>query len=78
MYTNEQVEAVNKFVLNRLKKWFDALEGKWAVELKNILWPIRATPKNSAGESPFCLVYVSEAVAPVEIAMSIHVIRHFN
>ena len=36
-------------------------------ELYNVLWSIRTTAKSSTGESPFMLVYGSEAVLPIEV-----------
>lgn len=35
-------------------------------------------PKKSTGETPFCLMYGSEAVDPAEIAVSTHRLRRFS
>lgn len=78
MQTNEKVEASNKVVMNGLKKRFDTLESNWAEEIEIILWAIRTTPQKSTGETHFCLVYISEAVDPVKLAVSTHRLRCFS
>ena len=44
---NGQVEAVNKVIVNRLKKKLDVAEGKWVEELPHVLWTYRTTPRRS-------------------------------
>ena len=51
--SNGQVEAVNKTILNGLKKRLDGAKGRWAEELPNVLWAYRKTPRRSKGETPF-------------------------
>ena len=41
---NGQVEAVNKAIVNRLKKTLDDTKGRWVEELPHILWTYRTTP----------------------------------
>ena len=64
---NGQVEAFNKIISEGIKKKLDHAKGLWVDELHNVLWSIRTTVKNSTGESPFMLVYGSEAVLPIEM-----------
>ncbi|KAL2241737.1 UNVERIFIED_CONTAM: Retrovirus-related Pol polyprotein from transposon opus [Sesamum indicum] len=40
---------------------------EWSDELPGVLWAYRTTPRTSTGETPFSLVYGSEAVIPAEI-----------
>ena len=40
-----------------------------ANELHRVLWSYRTTPSNTTGETPFSLVYGSEAVIPVEVGL---------
>ena len=54
---NGQAEAVNKTILNGLKKRLDGAKGRWAEELSNMLWAYRTTPRRSTGETPFSLMY---------------------
>ena len=63
---------MNKQILSGLKKRLDAAKGSWADELPAILWSIRTTEKSATGETPFMLVYGSEAVLPVELAIRTH------
>ena len=36
--SNRQAEAVNKVILNGLKRRLDGAKGNWAEELPNVLW----------------------------------------
>ena len=41
---NGKVEAVNKVIVNGLKKRLDDAKGKWVEELPHVLWTYRTTP----------------------------------
>nr|GEY41749.1 hypothetical protein [Tanacetum cinerariifolium] len=47
-------------------------------ELPQVLWTHRTTPKSSNGETPFTMVYGSEAVIPIEISMETKRIQDFD
>ena len=63
---NGQAEAVNKVIVNGLKKRLDDVKGKWVKELPHVLWKYQTTPRQSTGETPFSMAYRSEAVIPLE------------
>ena len=63
---NRQVEAVNKVIVNRLKKRLDDAKGRWVEELPYVLWTYRTTPRRSTGQTPFSMSYGVEAVIPIE------------
>ena len=63
---NGQAEAVNKVIVNRLKKRLDDAKGKLIEELPHVLWTYRTTPRKSTGETPFSMTYGAEAVIPLE------------
>ena len=63
---NGQVEAVNKVIVNGLKKRLDDANGKWVEDLPHVLWTYRTTPRKSIGETPFSMTYGAEAVIPLE------------
>ena len=63
---NGQAESTNKTIVNTLKKRLEAEKSQWAEKLPEILWSYRTTPRRSTGETPFSLVYGSEAVIPIE------------
>ena len=67
--SNGQAEAVNKTILNRLKRRLDGAKGRWAEELPNVLWAYRTTPRSSTGETLFSLTYGAEAVIPTEVRL---------
>ncbi|KAL0460959.1 UNVERIFIED_CONTAM: Transposon Ty3-G Gag-Pol polyprotein [Sesamum latifolium] len=39
----------------------------WVEEIPGVLWAYRTTPRTSTGETPFSLVYGSEALIPAEV-----------
>ena len=63
---NGQAEAVNKVIVNGLKKRLDDTKGRWVEELPHVLWTFRTTPRWSIGETPFAMTYGAEAVIPVK------------
>ncbi|XP_050256447.1 uncharacterized protein LOC126701978 [Quercus robur] len=63
---NGQAEAVNKVIVNGLKKRLDDTKGRWVEELPNVLWTYRTTPRRSTGETPFSMTYGAKAVIPLE------------
>ena len=44
---NRQAEAVNKVIVNGLKKRLDDAKGRWVEELPHVLWTYRTTPRKS-------------------------------
>jgi len=63
---NGQAEAVNKVIVNGLKKRLDDTKGKLVKELSHVLWTYQTTPRRSTGETPFSMTYGAEAVIPLE------------
>jgi hypothetical protein len=67
---NGQVECANGMVLDALKKRLhDAANtkgGKWIKELPNALLGLRTQPTKPTGQSPYFLVYGSEAVSVLD------------
>ena len=76
--SNGQAEAVNKAILNGLKRRLDGAKGNWVEELPNVLWAYRTTPRRSTGETPFSLMYGAEVVIPAEVNMCSTRISGFN
>ena len=62
---NGQAEAVNKVIVNGLKKRLDDAKGRWVEELPHVLWTYR-TPRKSTRETPFSMTYGAEAIIPLE------------
>ena len=75
---NGQAEAVNKVIINRLKKRLDNAKGKWVEELPHVLWTYRTTPRRSTGETPFSMTYEAEAVIPLETGFPMTRTNSFN
>jgi len=68
---NDQVERINGLIIDGLKKWiFDETSkkgGKWLTELPLLVWGLRTQPSKATGQTPFFLVYGSEAILPADI-----------
>ncbi|XP_068483209.1 uncharacterized protein [Phaseolus vulgaris] len=65
--TNGQAEAANKAILNGLKKHLGPAKGNWTEELLEVLRAYRCTPQTTTQETPYSLMYGTEAMIPVEI-----------
>lgn len=66
---NGQAESSNKIIINNLKKRLKDKKGRWAEELPFVLWADRTTTKNATGQTPFSLVFGTEAVIPTEMVI---------
>jgi len=65
--TNGQVESTNRILLRGLKRRLEKAKGTWVEEVPRIVWAYHTTPQTSTMETPFNLVYGSDAVIQVEI-----------
>ncbi|RDY05175.1 Retrovirus-related Pol polyprotein from transposon 17.6, partial [Mucuna pruriens] len=65
--TNGQAEAANKVILRGLRRRLEEAKGRVAEELPQVLWSYHTTPHSSTDETPFRLVFGTEAVIPVEV-----------
>ncbi|XP_070052106.1 uncharacterized protein [Nicotiana tomentosiformis] len=65
--SNGQAESTNKVIIQDLKKKLEDAKGKWPDDLLGVLWAYRTTAKLRTGETPFSLVYGSEALMLVEV-----------
>ena len=63
---NRQAEAVNKVIVNGLKKRLDDAKGRWVEEIPHVLWTYRTMPRQLTGETLFSMTYGAEAVLPLE------------
>ena len=63
---NGQVKAVNKVIVNELKKRLDDANGKRVKELSHVFWTYRTTPHRSTRETRFSMTYRVEVVIPLE------------
>jgi hypothetical protein len=68
---NGQVERANGLIIDGLKKrLYDANTkkgGKWIHELPHVVWGLRTQPSKATGQTPFFLVYGSEAILLADI-----------
>ncbi|XP_072078031.1 uncharacterized protein [Arachis hypogaea] len=68
--TNGLAEAANKVILHALRKKLDDAKGLWAELIPKIIWGYNTTIHSTTKETPFHLVYGSDAMIPVEIFQS--------
>ncbi|XP_070013453.1 uncharacterized protein [Nicotiana sylvestris] len=64
---NGQAESSNKTILNILKKKLEDAKRLWPELLLEVLWAYCTMPKTSTGETPYSLVYGTDAVIPIEV-----------
>jgi hypothetical protein len=69
-------------VLDALKKRLhDAANskgGKWIMELPNALWGLRTQPSKPTGQSPYFLVYGSEAILPADVMWDSQAVEQYD
>ena len=67
---NGQTEVTNRTLLKIIKTKLDEAKGAWPEELPSVMWAYRTTAKTPTGETPFRLIYDTEAVIPVEVGVT--------
>ncbi|KAL0445055.1 UNVERIFIED_CONTAM: Pro-Pol polyprotein [Sesamum latifolium] len=75
--SNGQVEVTNRILVQGIKRRLERVGENWTEELTSVLWAYRTTPRGSTGESPFSLVYGTEAIIPAELGIPSHRVMHF-
>jgi len=65
--TKGQLESANRILLRGLKRRLEKAKGAWAEEVPRIVWAYHTTPQSATMETPFSLVYGSDAMILVEI-----------
>ncbi|XP_025640747.1 uncharacterized protein [Arachis hypogaea] len=65
---NGLAKAANKVILQALKKKVTLAKGQWAELIPEILWGYNTTLQSSTKETPFRLMFGSDAMIPVEIS----------
>jgi hypothetical protein len=79
---NGQVERANGMVLDALKKRLhdvaNSKGGKWIKELPNALLGLRTQPSKPTGQSPYFLVYGSEAILPADVIWDSPAVEHYD
>jgi len=68
--TNGQVELANMVLLRGLKRRLEKAKGTWEKEVPRVLWAYHTTPQSTTKETPFSLVYGTNAMIPVKIQES--------
>nr|XP_025676136.1 uncharacterized protein LOC112776263 [Arachis hypogaea] len=66
--SNGLAEAANKVILQALRKKLDDAKGLWAELVPEVLWAYNTTAHSTTKESPFRLVYGSEAMIPIGVS----------
>jgi len=66
---NGLAESSNKSLIRIIKKLLEDNKKNWDSKLKYALWADRVTTKKSIGDSPFKIVYGTEAVFPIQLTL---------
>ncbi|XP_073298456.1 uncharacterized protein [Primulina huaijiensis] len=64
---NGQVEVTNRTIVHALKARLGEAQGSWADELPSVLWSYKTTTNTTTKETPYSMVYGTEAVLPTKI-----------
>ena len=75
---NGQAEVANRSLLKIIKTQLEGAKGVWPNKLPGVLWAYKTTVRTPTGESPFKLVYGSEAVIPAEVHMANHKVMTYQ
>ena len=75
---NGQVKVTNRSLLKLIKNWLEGAKGIWSDKLLSVLWAYRTTAWTPIGETPFCLVFGSEAIILAEVGIISYRIAHYN
>ncbi|XP_071741657.1 uncharacterized protein [Rutidosis leptorrhynchoides] len=75
---NGQCEVTNRDIVLGIKARLGLRRRGWINELPNVLWAHRTNPKGTTNETPFSLVYWSEAIILAEINMPTMRIASFD
>jgi hypothetical protein len=79
---NGQVERANGMVLDALKKRLheaaNTKRGKWIKVPPNALWGLRTQPTKLTGQSPYFLVYGSEAILPANVMWESPIVEQYD
>ena len=67
---NGQVEAINKFLKNMLRRMVRDHKSNWNLTLFSALWAYRNSIKTTTGFMPFQLIYGLKVVLPIECEIS--------
>ncbi|XP_068487032.1 uncharacterized protein [Phaseolus vulgaris] len=70
LQTNGQVESANRVLLRGLKRRLEKAKGTWADEVPRIMWAYHTIPQSTIKETPFSLMYESDAMIFFEIQES--------
>ena len=63
---NRQAEAINKVIVNGIKKRLNDANEKWVEELLHVLWTYQTMPRRSTRETPFSMTHRAKAIIPLE------------
>ncbi|XP_075670440.1 uncharacterized protein LOC142640253 [Castanea sativa] len=67
---NGQIEVTNQSLLKIIKTRLEGAKGIWLEELPSVLWAYMTTARTPTEETPFRLVYGSEAVIPTKVGLT--------
>ena len=68
---NGLAESSNKSLIRIIKKLLEDNKKNWDSKFKYALWADRVTIKKSIGNSPFKLLYGTEAVFPIQLTLPV-------
>ncbi|RDX66974.1 hypothetical protein CR513_54197, partial [Mucuna pruriens] len=64
---NSQAKSANKVILKGLRRRLEEAKGRWVEELSQVLWSYHTTPHSTTQETPFWLMFRTDAMVSIEI-----------
>ena len=66
---NGQVEAINKVLIEMIKKVVEDKLRRWHEVLAKVIWAYKNSKNNAIGLTPYRLTYGQDAILPLELTM---------
>jgi hypothetical protein len=57
------LQGIKPKIFNKLNKF----GGRWVTKLRVVLWSLRTSPSQAIGNTPFFMVYSTEAILPIDL-----------
>ena len=65
-------------MLKIIKTRLEGVKGIWPDELTSVLWAYRTIARTPTGETPFRLVYGTDAIIPVEVGLTSYQVENHS
>lgn len=75
---NGQVKVTNRTIIQGMKKKLEGKKEEWVEELPVVLMSYKTTVRTPTGETPYSLVYRTEAALPIERKVQTYRVKQYR